>query len=766
MASSRKPRLGRRQLGRWQRAAWPVLVMLALLFHASGVFENGALRRLDDVLYDVRLRLAAPRTLDERIVIVDIDERSLAEVGRWPWGRDRLAALTHELFERQRVATLGFDLVFGEPDRSSGLDALRRLARRQPEGDTRLADTVRELAPTLDNDRRFADALQRRSVVLGCYLTSDRRGFRHGVLPAPVLDREALAAHPMALSRWDGYGGNLPLIAQAAASAGYFNAIVDPDGSVRTVPLLAEFDGQAYEALSLAVVRQHLRSPAPVPVFADSTAAGTGAPASLTALLLTGEGAGAHGLRIPVDRHALAWVPFRGPGGPSGGSYTYVSAADLLAKRLPEGDLQGKIVLVGSTAPGLMDLRSTPLGEAYPGVEVHANLIAGMLDGQLRSRPDFARGYEVSLMLALGLILALTLPRLGAGRAVVLSVSLLAVVLALDAVWFHKAHAVMPLAGPLALVLLAFTLDMVHGYTVESRNRRRLARLFGTYVPSELVSEMVNEGGHYDMRAETREMTVMFCDMRGFTQLAENLPPTEVQALLNEVFNRLTRVIRERRGTIDKYIGDAIMAFWGAPVADPAHAAHAVDAALALVDEVARINQERAHLGSPPIFVSIGLSSGSMCVGDMGSDLRRSYTVIGDAVNLGARIEGLTRHYGVDVLASDATREQASAVEWQALDRVRVKGRSGIVTLWQPLPPLHPGDCAARSHRDTVLDLWRQVLDAYRLQKWEPCAHFLAQLCALDGDRQLYRLYRERVTSRKALAPDATWTGVTEFDSK
>lgn len=740
--------------------------MLALLLHASGVYEIGALRRLDDVLYDVRLRITAPRMLDERIVIVDIDERSLAEVGRWPWGRDRLAALTNELFERQRIATLGFDLVFGEPDRSSGLDALRQLARRQPNGDTVLADTVRELAPVLDNDRLFADALRGRNVVLGCYLTSDRRGFRHGVLPAPVLDREALAAQPLALSRWDGYGGNLPLIAQAAASAGCFNAIVDPDGSVRTVPLLAEFDGQAYEALSLAVVRQYLRSPAPVPVFAGSTAAGTSVPGALTALRLSGDGSGADGLRIPVDRHALAWVPFRGPGGPSGGSYPYVSAADLLAKRLPEGTLQGKVVLVGSTAPGLMDLRSTPLGEAYPGVEVHANLISGMLDGQLRIRPDFALGYEVSLVLVLGVMLVLVLPRLGAGLAVVLCGSLVAGVLALDAAWFLEAHAVMPLAGPLVLVLLAFTLDMVHGYTVESRNRRRLAKLFGTYVPSELVSEMVNEGGTYDMRAETREMTVMFCDMRGFTRLAENLPPTEVQALLNEVFNRLTRVIRERRGTIDKYIGDAIMAFWGAPLADPAHAAHAVDAALALVAEVAHINQERSHLGSPPIFVSIGLSTGSMCVGDLGSDLRRSYTVIGDAVNLGARIEGLTRHYGVDVLASDATREHAGAFEWQALDRVRVKGRSGIVTLWRPLPPLSPDGFAARTHRDAVLALWRQTLEAYQSQQWESCAHLLAQLCALDGDQPLYRLYRERVTSRKTYAPDATRTGVTEFDSK
>lgn len=766
MASSREPRLGRRQLGWWQRAAWALLVMLALLLHASGVYEIGALRRLDDVLYDVRLRITAPRMLDERIVIVDIDERSLAEVGRWPWGRDRLAALTNELFERQRIATLGFDLVFGEPDRSSGLDALRQLARRQPNGDTVLADTVRELAPVLDNDRLFADALRGRNVVLGCYLTSDRRGFRHGVLPAPVLDREALAAQPLALSRWDGYGGNLPLIAQAAASAGCFNAIVDPDGSVRTLPLLAEFDGQAYEALSLAVVRQYLRSPAPVPVFAGSTAAGTSVPGALTALRLSGDGFGPDGLRVPVDRHALAWVPFRGPGGPSGGSYPYVSAADLLAMRLPEGALQGKVVLVGSTAPGLMDLRSTPLGEAYPGVEVHANLISGMLDGQLRIRPDFARGYEVSLVLVLGVMLALVLPRLGAGRAVVFCGSLVAGVVALDAAWFREAHAVMPLAGPLVLVLLAFTLDMVHGYTVESRNRRRLAKLFGTYVPSELVSEMVNDGGAYDMRAETREMTVMFCDMRGFTQLAENLPPTEVQALLNDVFNRLTRVIRERRGTIDKYIGDAIMAFWGAPLADPAHAAHAVDAALALVNEVARINQERSLLGSPPIFVSIGLSTGSMCVGDMGSDLRRSYTVIGDAVNLGARIEGLTRYYGVDVLASDATREHAGAFEWQALDRVRVKGRSGIVTLWRPLPPLPPGDLAARAHRDAVLALWRQALEAYQSQQWESCAHFLAQLCALDDDQPLYRLYRERVTCRKAHAPDAAWTGITEFDSK
>ena len=742
----------------WPRIAITLAPLVFALLHAVGALPVGFLHRLDAILYDARLRASMPGTLDPRVVIVDIDEKSLAEIGRWPWGRNRLAAMVDELFDRQKTALVGFDVVFAEPDDSSGLRRLRELAEGELKDTAGFQQRLAQLQANLDYDATFARSLEKRPVVLGYYLTSDRDGRKSGTLPAPVMTRENLQGRPIAFYSFDGYGSNIPQLARAAPVAGYFNSITDNDGVVRSVPLVAEHGGAYYESLALAMFRKMAGEPVVEPGFPRDRFVGRSY-SGLEAILLK---LGPRQLAVPVDDKVATLVPFRGPGGTAGKSFRYVSASDLIARRLPEGELKDKIVVVGTTAPGLLDLRVTPVGETYPGVEMHANLISGLLEGRLYVKPDYAMGYEVVVLLAAGLTLALLLPLLSATVAVLASAGVAVLLLALN-YWLFMAHGlVMPLASALVMAGTAFALNMSYGYFVESRSKRELANLFGTYVPPELVDEMVKDPDSYSMKAASKELTVMFCDMRGFTKMSEKMEPTQLQELLNGVFSRLTDIIRANRGTIDKYMGDCVMAFWGAPVETPNHSGLAVKAAIEMAQAVHAINEEHRARGIPEIGVGIGLNTGTMCVGDMGSDLRRSYTVIGDAVNLGSRLEGLSKVYGVEVVVSETTRQQAREFAWQELDRVRVKGKEQAVGIFNPVAP------AASLDKQTADELktWGAFLKAYRAQDWDQCDLQLLNLHRFGAKKYLYDLYTERVASMRLLPFDPGWDGATNFETK
>lgn len=627
------------RLSRWAFAVVPVL--LALL-HVTGWVRLDPLDRLDLMVQDIRLRATMPQTLDERIVIIDIDEKSLAEVGRWPWSRTQIATLTERLFDEHHVAVLGFDVVFAEPEPPHG---------------------------GVDPDTRFAHVLQGRNVVLGHYFSSDRNGHASGQLPRPVMPSDRLKGAPV--MTWNGYAGNLPALVAAARSGGFFNAVADTDGVIRSAPLLAEHQGQVFEAFSLAVFRSMWRETTVEPGFPP----GTGH-LGLNGVVLR---QGNQQLFLPVDERANALVPYRGRGGPQGGSFAYISASDVLAGRLAPGTLRDKVALVGTSVPGLLDARVTPVGVVYPGVEVHANLIAGFWDGHVPVRPDYAPGYELLLTVLCGLALAWGLPRMQAWRAVGLMAALLTATVGLNT-WLYMRHGlVLPLMSSVGMVVLAFVLHMAHGYFAENRAKRHLAHLFGTYVPPELVKEMLKNPGQYSMQAQERELTVMFCDIRGFTQMAETMPPVQLQAMLNHVFSELTHIIRTHRGTIDKYMGDCVMAFWGAPVPSEDHAHQAVEAAIAMVKAMDRINQHGKSQGWPEVRIGIGINTGTMLVGDMGSDERRAYTVVGDAVNVAARLQEMTRQCDADVLACETTCRQIPYLSWRVIDRVTLKGRMEAV---------------------------------------------------------------------------------------
>ena len=745
-------------LRHWPRIAVTLLPLVFTLLHAVGVLRLGVLDRLDSIIYDTRLRATMPKTLDERIVIVDIDEKSLAEVGRWPWGRNRLAELMDELFDRQKAALVGFDVVFAEADESSGLKRLSELAQKELRDQPGFVERLKQLQPSLDYDAMFAKSLEKRPVVLGYYLTSDRDGRTSGVLPAPVMTKEAMQGRPITFTTWNGFGANIPRLAAAAPIAGHFNPISEGDGVVRSLPLIAEYKGQYYESLSLAMFRMLAGSPTVAPGFPRERFISR----SYQGLVGIQLKLGSKVLEIPVDDRVSALVPFRGFGGPNGGSFRYISAADLLSKAVPVGQLKDKIVLIGTTAPGLQDIRITPVSETYPGVEAHANVISGLLDGKVLVKPDYAIGYEVLMLVIAGLLLAFALPLVSATRAVILSVVVIGVLASMN-FWLYLGYGlVLPLAGAMVMAITAFALNMSYGYFVESRSKRALAALFGTYVPPELVDEMEKDPGSYSMAATNRQMTVMFCDMRGFTKMSETMEPIQLQALLTGVFSRLTGIIRANRGTIDKYMGDCVMAFWGAPVETAEHAHLAVKSAMEMANDVRSINEDHRSKGLPEIGIGIGVNTGNMCVGDMGSNIRKSYTVIGDAVNLGSRLEGLSKIYGIDIVVSESARKMAPDFGWQELDKVRVKGKEQAVAIFWPVAP------ANRMGADTESELkaWATFLRAYRAQDWDQCDLLMLNLLRMNAKKYLYHLYSDRVASMRLLPYDLEWDGATNFETK
>ena len=724
------------------------LLVLVFLAHALGRLDIPFVSIVDAYLYDVRVRLSMPGKVDERIVIVDIDERSLAEEGRWPWNRSKVAQMVRQLTDHYKVSIVGFDVVFAEPDSTSGLPVLEDLANKQLKGNRDYLAMLDGLRGELDYDQRFAKTLKERPVVLGYYFNNDT-GSRYGQLPKPMLTRGEVSGLPYSpFESFLGYGANLPQFAASALQA-HFNPIVDFDGVVRRVPLLVEYDGGYYEALSVAMVRLLQGGESVLPGYPD------GKPANgIEWLEILGHG---EPRRVPVDDRVAALVPYIG----GEKSFVYVSAVDVLRGTVPPEKLTGRIILVGTTAPGLKDLRATPVGAAYPGVEIHANMIAGMLDGTIKQKPAYVLGIDLLMLLFFGGLMVLLLPLLSPLRATLVAIAVLATILLINFALWSSASLVLPLASVLLLTILLYALNMSWGYFVESRIKGQLTGLFGQYVPPELVDEMAKDPENYSMEGRNQELTILFSDVRGFTTISEGLDPKELTQLMNEYLGGQTEVIRRHRGTLDKYIGDAIMAFWGAPVGDPDHARHAVQAALELQRAVRLLDEPFKARGWPELHVGIGINTGVVTVGDMGSPVRQAYTVMGDAVNLASRIESLTKVYGVGLMVGELTRAALKDFVFRELDRVRVKGKDEPVAIFEPLGP----ETEVSQADLDELQLWKQALRLFRAQEWDNAEVQLINLQQRQP-RQLYKLYLERIAYYREHPPGENWDGVTTFETK
>ena len=749
-------RLVRRHRARWLPG---LLLTVVAALHVTGWLRIDAVDRLDTFIADLRMRVERPE-LDPRVVIVDIDERSLTAVGRFPWSRDVMARLVTQLTHRYGAAAVGFDVSFPEPDNSSGYDVLRRLAGRELKDVPGLAAQLDGLRERMDYDGLLAAAMRGQPVVLG-YATSGNQ--TKGVLPRPAFTQEALNGRTLYAYQSRGYEANIPRLQAAAQGAGIFSVLPDPDGVVRSTPLLQKIGTGYYPTLSLATVAVALQARAIAPLWTDTVdtlSSAQRAGGGLDAIaLFHPEGA----IRIPVGEGLTTTVQFRGSGGPHGGAFRYVSAVDVLRGTVPPALLKDVIVLVGTTAAGLNDLRATPVSAVYPGVEVHANLIKSILDGSFKSRPDYAVAAELLQVLAFGIVLTFALAVLAPLPSIAVSVATLALAGLVNFYLYSAQDAVLNVAAIVLLILALFVFNVAWGYFFEVRRGRALVSRFGEYVAPELVAEMAENPERYTMDGESRELTVLFVDVRGFTTISEGLPPKELREYINRYLTAMSQDIRDsHRGTLDKYIGDAVMAFWGAPVAFADHASRAVATALLMQASAARLDREFRRRGWPALRIGIGINTGPMHVGDMGSSIRRAYTVMGDAVNLAARLEGITKVYGAGIAVGAVTRAQAPEFAYRELDLVRVKGKNEPVAIFEPVGLDADIDAAARAE----LNAWHAALALLRARRWDDAACALAALRKAAPERTLYALYERRVAVYRAEPPGPDWDGVTTFETK
>ena len=447
-----------------RRIGLSLLIMLPLLLNGYGVLNLDFIRVLENYVYDMKLKLTMPGYPDPRVVIVDIDEKSLQEQGHWPWPRNKVAKLVDLLFDHYQIDVLGFDILFAERDESSGLKSLEALAQTELSGNPSFNSTLNRLRPQLNYDQVFADSLKNRRVVLGYYFRSEReQGSSVGTLPKPVLARGSFDPAGISALPATAFAANLPELQTNAAGGGFFSfPLVDNDGKFRRIALLQEYQGSIYEVLGLAVARLHMQEPK-IDFHYGFGAKGARA---LESLKISARQS------IPVDADVAALIPFRGPKK----SFSYISASDVLNGTVPPQTLRKAIVLIGSTAPGLMDLRTTPVGDVYPGVEMHANLIAGIIDDNIKERPDNSSDFEFWPLLLVGLLLACLLPSLKPMGATMLSLAVMAALLAGNVTAWQFNNFDLPLASILLLAVALFLFNMAYGYFVENHGKRLLTR--------------------------------------------------------------------------------------------------------------------------------------------------------------------------------------------------------------------------------------------------------------------------------------------------
>ncbi|MFZ6657324.1 CHASE2 domain-containing protein [Undibacterium sp. TJN19] len=744
-------------------ARWGV----GLFFTALAVLQANAflpitlVDKIDTFIYDTRMKLQ-PAEFNDAIVIVNIDEKSLKELGQWPWKRIVVANLIEKLTDEYHVKVVGMDAAFPEPDGSSGFQILESLAKKELKDSSGFAEQVARLRNELDFDGKFARSLTGRPVVLGYFLSNDADVISKGLLPTPAFSDADLGGRVIESTSYSKYTANLPQLQDAAIAAGFVNPSPDTDGVIRRIPLLTKVGKNYYEALSLATARVALSASKVKPVFLKADGVNSQDYLDEYGVIEAIKLNSSPNVSIPVEPLLTALIQYKGKGGPRGGGYAYVSAIDVLKKQLPLKTLSDKIVLIGTTAAGIKDLRTAPVGLDYPGVEMHANVIASILSGDFKQRPDTSRAFEVIQVILLGLVLTFVLSRFKAVAAVFFTLATLLLVTGLNYWMYYAMNQVLPLASALLLIAALFTCNIAWGYFIESRKLRGVVRRFGEYVAPELVAVMAEEPDSYTMEGESRELTVMFSDVRGFTTISESLSPVDLREYINIYLTAMSEEIRGNSGTLDKYIGDAVMAFWGAPVRLNDHARLSVLTALNMQVIAKRLSEEFVQRGWPALKIGIGLNTGEMRVGDMGSKIRLAYTVMGDAVNLSSRLEGVTKLYGVGILVGEATKLAAPGFAYRELDRVRVKGKSQPISIFTPLAE---SSALSREQAD-ALELWHSALACFRAQQWDEAERLFRAYLDQHAADQASQVFLERVEQYRDNPPGEDWDGVTTFASK
>ena len=733
------------------------LLTISLFFAGIAIFDLVELKT-----YDLRFRSRGPLHPSPVVALALIDEKSLDTEGRWPWPRSKIARLV-EILSKDGAAVIGFDIGFLEPDENSQLDIIGQFNQKVDElriYDSRLYGFLEESRKKADHDQVLAEAIGRSpaDVILGYFFHMREADLDYRITPDEIGLQLALikkskypfilyadqntqnAPFPQAFAP----ESNLEILSTVAESAGYYSVKSDPDGVVRWMPLMIQSGKHVYPPLAVSCAWHFLGKPQ---------------------MMIEVAPFGVEGIRmgewyVPTDESGQLLINYLGP--PK--TFPHISISDILAGKLPKGTFKDRIVLVGATAMGTHDLRTTPISPLYPGVEIHATVIDNILLQEFMTKPRWSEIFDLLAIVVLGAVTGVALPRMSAVKGLLFA-STLFVLYIISATWlFVQWRVWLNIVYPLLAVALTYTVLTVYYYVTEERERKRIKGAFRHYVAPLVIEEMLKDPDSLKLGGEEKNLTVLFSDLSGFTRYSEKYAPHEMIGFLSEYFEKMSEQVFQYWGTLKEYVGDEMMAIFGAPLEQADHAERACAAALAMRQELQAMRTEWAKTGRPQLRARTGINSGPMLVGNLGSRYRFAYGALGDHVNLGSRLEGLNKFYGTDILLGENTaRLVEKSFRLREIDSVRVMGRQECVVVYELVGKL---DETLPKEQEEVLSAYAAGYAAYCDQHWDEALDLFAR--ALDsgpGDGPSSTM-AERCRQFKTAPPPEDWDCVFNPESK
>ncbi len=753
----------------------PVSLTLGTVLFVIVLFLTGVpiLDVIELKTYDLRFLSRGDLQPSSPVVLALVDEKSLDTEGRWPWPRSRIADLVDTL-SRDGAKVIGFDIGFLEPDENSQLALIDQLDKKIDSlgiNRAELTDFINQRKKLADNDLALAGAIKNSpaAVVLGYFFHMRATDLNYSIDPSEIarqLERIDASKYPLIVyedQNIDAYPfirahtpeGNLEILTRAAESSGYFTVAADPDGVVRWMPLVIMCGEDFYPPMTVLSAWHYLDRPQ---------------------LMVEIARYGIKGIRmgnrfIPTDEQGQLLINYLGPAK----TFPHYSISDIFSGKLAENTFKDKIVLVGATATGTFDLRTTPFSPLYPGVEIHATVIDNILSQNFMARPKWSKIYDLLAIIALGVLTGVALPRMSALKGVVLAGGLFALHLLVGRWLFVNMKVWLNLVYPLLVLLTNYTALTVYRYMTEERERKKLKGAFKHYVSPTVIDDMLKDPDRLHLGGEEKELTVLFSDLAGFTGYSERYAPQEMISILSEYFEKMTEQIFDHQGTLKEYVGDELMAIFGAPLEQADHAQRACAAALAMRQRLDEMLDEWDRLDCPPLktpgvacphlTARTGINSGPMLIGNLGSRYRFSYGALGDQVNLGSRLEGLNKVYGTKILIGENTaRLVGDSFLLREIDLVRVKGRQQPSSIYELLAK---SDNSLSKEKEQSLSAYAAGLEAYRQQLWQAALDYFNQSLALwPGGDAPSRTMAQRCQIYLSAPPPEAWDGVFEMKTK
>jgi len=737
----------------------PLKIAIIIIFIALILFFMDArfLRFMELKALDLRMVSRGKIQPGGEVVIATIDEKSLSELGRWPWPRTQLARLVDKL-KQYKAKAVGFDIVFAEPDENSSMKTITELAKElriSGVQDKQIQNVLSQKKMAADTDAILAKSIARaKNITLGYFFHLTGKEVAH------VSKREInIAEKNIANSRYQmirqsakpedftlilahSAASNLGPISEAAENAGYFNAFPDSDGTLRWSPMVIKFRDNYYTPLSLSLLLQYLEWP-------------------MLTLSLTDfgvEGIRIGDIDIPTDEAGRLLINYLGPAK----TFPHYSISDILKGRLAPETFKDKIVVVGATATGIYDLRVTPFSTVYPGVEIHATIIDNILHRNFLERSSWTSFIDICALIFFGLLMGVVIPRVKAVHGILWCFIIVVFFVVANTFIFTHFNIWLNLIYPVLTMLTIYLVITVYRYITEEREKKKIKGAFQYYLTASVINEMLKDPTKLKLGGDKKDLSVLFSDIRGFTTISEKMTPEELVHLLNEYLTAMTNIVFKYDGLLDKYMGDAIMAVFGAPLDQPDHALRACRTALGMMEELRILQKKWAEEEKPVLNIGVGINTGDMVVGNMGSEMRFDYTVMGDSVNLGSRLEGINKEYGTNIIISEFTHESVrDTLFCRELDAVRVKGKKLPVRIYELI-----GEKKEAEKWGETVALFEEGLSKYKQGLWDDAIEKFKKVLEIRPYDAPSHLYIERCQTLKENPPEGTWDGVFTMKTK